>query len=169
MRWAALIAIAVGCGGAASACAQADLSARQLRDAAFADRVEGMVAWRPGAVLVSGSRGEQALARLRDLGVKDGKSFGDAGRWYLFAAASGQAVGLNMTRDEHGWDRAGWSTDAASGLVGDAQVGIGWRKGERQASFGVIHREVKGRHMILGQGTRDDTMAAVSFTLRPGR
>lgn len=115
------------------------------------------------------TRGERALEQLRDMGVKDGASFGDAGRWYLFAAASGQAVGLNMMDGERGWDRAGWSTDATSGLVGDAQVGVGWRKGDSQASFGVIHREVKGRHMIFGQLTRDDTVAAVNFSFRPGR
>ena len=257
MRWAALLAIAVGCGSAAGACAQSATAARQLKDAAFATHTEGVVAWQSGEVRLSPdraaasvvslrikvgealrppvgpliaperkefdvtvvrswpravsfeaeafdlsiaphaglgvsnrggpilqglraeggatltvspkSRGEQAMARLRDMGVKDGASFGDAGRWYLFAAASGQAVGLNMTHDEHGWDRAGWSTDATSGLVGDAQVGVGWRKGDGQASFGVIHREVKGRHMIFGQMTRDDTMAAVSFSIRPGR
>lgn len=117
------------------------------------------------------TRGERALAHLRDMGVKDGQAaFGDTGRWYLFAAASGQAVGLNMLRgDRGGWDRAGWSTDAASTLVGDAQVGVGWRKGDVQSSFGVIHREVKGKHMIWGQPTRDDTVAAFTFSFRPQR
>lgn len=123
-----------------------------------------------GATLtVSKSRGERALEQLRDLGVKDGTSFGDKGRWYLFAAASGRAVGLNMLHGENGWDRAGWSTDASGALVGDAQVGVGWRKGDLQSSFGVIHREVKGRHMIFGQQTRDDTVAAFTFSLRPQR
>jgi len=75
----------------------------------------------------------------------------------------------DMMLNERGWDRAGWSTDATSGLVGDAQVGVGWRKGDSQASFGVIHREVKGRHMIFGQLTRDDTVAALNFSIRPGR
>lgn len=116
---------------------------------------------------MSKSRGERALEQLRDLGVKDGTSFGDRGRWYLFAAASGRAVGLNVLRGENGWDRAGWSTDASGALVGDAQVGVGWRKGDVQSSFGVIHREVKGRHMIFGQQTRDDTVAAFTFSLRP--
>jgi hypothetical protein len=121
-----------------------------------------------GATLtVSKSRGERALEQLRDLGVKDGTSFGDRGRWYLFAAASGRAVGMNVLRGENGWDRAGWSTDASGALVGDAQVGVGWRKGDVQSSFGVIHREVKGRHMIFGQQTRDDTVAAFTFSLRP--
>ena len=123
-----------------------------------------------GATLtVSKSREEQAVERLRDMGVKDGASFGDRGRWYLFAAASGRAVGLNVLRDEHGWDRAGWSTDPTGALVGDAQIGVGWRKGDMQSSFGVIHREVKGQHMIFGQETRDDTVAAFTFSLRPQR
>lgn len=124
-----------------------------------------------GATLVVSpkTRGERALEQLRDMGVRDGLSYGDAGRWYLFAAASGQAVGLNMMRGENGWDRAGWSTDTTGALVGDAQVGVGWRKGDMQSSFGVIHREVKGRHMVFGQQTRNDTVAAFTFSFRPQR
>ena len=38
-----------------------------------------------------------------------------------------------------------------------------------QSSFGVIHREVKGAHMIWAQDTRDDTVAAFTFSIRPGR
>jgi hypothetical protein len=120
-------------------------------------------------ITVSKSRGERALEQLRDLGVQDGAGFGDKGRWYLFAAASGRAVGLNMLRGERGWDRAGWTTDATGALVGDAQVGVGWRKGDVQSSFGVIHREVKGNHMVFGQTTRDDTVAAFTFSFRPQR
>lgn len=123
-----------------------------------------------GAMLtVSKSREEQAMDRLRDLGVRDGSTLGDAGRWYLFAAASGRAVGLNMLRGERGWDQAGWTTDPTASLVGDAQVGVGWRKGDIQSSFGVIHREVKGKHMVMGQQTRDDTVAAFTFSFRPQR
>lgn len=123
-----------------------------------------------GAMLtVSKSREQQALERLRDMGVQDGASFGDKGRWYLFAAASGRAVGLNMLRGENGWDRAGWTTDPTGALVGDAQVGVGWRKGDMQSSFGVIHREVKGKHMVFGQKTHDDTVAAFTFSFRPQR
>lgn len=123
-----------------------------------------------GATLtVSRSRTDEAVERLKDLGVKDGAGFGDTGRWYFFAAASGRAVGLNLLRGERGWDRAGWSTDDTGALVGDAQIGVGWRKGDMQSSLGVIHREVKGRHMIFGQETRDDTVAAFTFSLRPQR
>lgn len=123
-----------------------------------------------GAMLtVSKSREQQAMDRLRDMGVADGATLGDKGRWYLFAAASGRAVGLNMLRGENGWDRAGWTTDPTGALVGDAQVGVGWRKGDMQSSFGVIHREVKGKHMVFGQQTRDDTVAAFTFSFRPQR
>ena len=124
-----------------------------------------------GATLtVSKSRGDQAMERLREMGVRDGaSSFGDMGRWYLFAAASGRAVGRNMLRGENGWDRAGWTTDTTGALVGDAQVGVGWRKGDMQTSLGVVHREVKGKHRIFGQETRDDTVAAFTFSYRPQR
>ncbi len=115
------------------------------------------------------TRGQAAMQRLRDMGVADGASYGAEGRWYLFAAASGQAVGLNMIHDGQGWDRAGWSTDNTGALVGDAQIGVGWRKGDMQSSFGVIHREVKGAHMIWAQDTRNDTVAAFTFSIRPGR
>ncbi|MBS0360840.1 MAG: DUF2219 family protein [Proteobacteria bacterium] len=105
--------------------------------------------------------------RLNALGVKDGAAFGDKGRWYLFAAASGRAVGLNMLHGEQGWDRAGVTTDQASTLVGDAQVGVGFRKGPMQTSFGYIHREVKGQNMLWGVDPKSDSMVAFSLQIRP--
>ncbi len=123
-----------------------------------------------GATLTVGQRRDAIVrSQLSDLGVQDGAAFGDQGRWYLFAAASGRAVGLNMLRNDGDWSRAGWSTDPSSTLVGDAQVGVGFRKGMMQTSFGVIHREVKGEHRIWGQSTKDDTLAAFSFSIRPRR
>lgn len=123
-----------------------------------------------GAMLTVGQKREQeAVEALNGMGVKDGLTFGDKGRWYVFAAASGRAVGLNMLRDQSGWDRAGWSTDPTGALIGDAQVGVGWRKGDLTSSFGVTYREVRGNHMVFGQQTRDDTVAGVSFTIRPQR
>lgn len=104
---------------------------------------------------------------LNDIGVRDGSDFGERGRWYMFAAASGRAVGLNMLRNETGWDNSGLSTDAASALIGDAHVGVGWRKGPVQTSLGYIHREVKGQNMIWGQKTREDSMVAFSLTIKP--
>src|SRR6185437_13324082 len=46
------------------------------------------------------SQSETAAQRLRALGLRDGARFGDKGRWYLFAAASGRAVGLNMLHSD---------------------------------------------------------------------
>ena len=105
---------------------------------------------------------------LNSLGVRDGSAFGEKGRWYLFAAATGRAVGLNMLHSDGGWDRAGLSTDATSTLVGDAQVGVGWRKGAVQTSLGYIHREVKGQNMLFGVDPRPDSMVAFSLSIRPG-
>lgn len=128
---------------------------------------QGAAAEAGAELRLSQSRDDKAAARLRAMGVSDGAHFGDQGRWYLFAAASGRAVGLNMLRNELGWDRAGWTTDPTSALIGDAQVGVGFRKGSMQTSFGFIHREVKGQHMLFGQETKDDSLVAFSLSIRP--
>jgi hypothetical protein len=125
----------------------------------------GGVAEAGATVRVTGKR-DRTLERLKQLGFADGTRMGDRGRWYLFAAASGRAVGLNMLRSDGAWNRAGWTTDPSSTLVGDAQLGVGWRKGVMQSSFGFIHREVKGEHMIFGQDTKPDSLVAFSFSIR---
>ncbi|HEY9234784.1 MAG TPA: lipid A-modifier LpxR family protein [Phenylobacterium sp.] len=123
-----------------------------------------------GATLTVGQkRDDIARDRLSDLGIGDGRAYGDKGRWYLFAAASGRAVGLNVLRSEAGWNRDGWTTDASTALIGDAHVGVGYRKGAMQTSFGYIHREVKGEHMIFGERTREDSVVAFSLTIKPER
>ncbi|MBO9707071.1 MAG: DUF2219 family protein [Caulobacter sp.] len=105
---------------------------------------------------------------VSSLGVTDGRAFGDRGRWYMFAAASGQAVGLNMLRSQDGdWSRAGFSTDNNSKLIGDRQAGVAWRKGAMQASFGYVHRSIKAKDQIMGMATQKDEMVAFSFSLKP--
>ncbi|HEX6860915.1 MAG TPA: DUF2219 domain-containing protein [Caulobacteraceae bacterium] len=103
------------------------------------------------------------------LGVRDGKRFGDQGRWYLFAATSGRSVGLNLLRGENGQlHRAGWSVDGNSALVSDAQAGIGWRKGPMQASLGYMRREIKPKqHGIRGMESQEDDLVAISFSFKP--
>lgn len=113
------------------------------------------------------SKADLAAQRLRQIGVKDGSAFGDKGRWYLFAAASGRAVGLNMLHGDSGWNRAGWSTDPTSRLVGDTQIGVGWRKGPMQTSFGFVHRDVKGDHLMYGVDPHSESMVAFSLSIRP--
>jgi hypothetical protein len=105
---------------------------------------------------------------VNSLGVSDGRQFGERGRWYVFAAASGQAVGMNMLRSGDGdWSRAGLTTDASSKLVGDGQAGLAWRKGAMQASFGYVHRKIRAKDQIMGMSTQKDEMVAFSFSLRP--
>jgi hypothetical protein len=107
--------------------------------------------------------------RLEAMGVKDGdRTYGGQGRFYLFAAVHGQAVGLNLLNQGGALQRAGWSTDTSSALVGDGQLGFGWRKGAVEADLGYVHRSIHFKHTPIGvtDGWADD-MAAVSFTFRP--
>jgi hypothetical protein len=107
--------------------------------------------------------------RLEAMGVKDGaQTYGSQARFYLFAAVHGQAVGLNLLNHGGGLQRAGWSTDTSSALVGDGQLGFGWRKGGVEADLGYVHRSIHFKHTPIGvtDGWADD-MAAVSFTFRP--
>jgi hypothetical protein len=101
-----------------------------------------------GAVVRVGPAGREERVRegLDKLGLqaRDGSSFRGQGRFYLFAAASGTSVGMNLTRGEDGdWRQSGLSTDAAPSLVMSAQAGVGWRKGDVQASAGYIRRKFK--------------------------
>ena len=119
-----------------------------------------------GAMLTLGRKtaSQRVAEGLGRLGFHEGKD-GDNGRWYVFAAASGRAVGLSLARDPGAsWNR---TLDNSSALIGDAQVGVGWRKGAMQTSLGYIHRAVKGDHMIWGEQNQDDSMVAFSLSIKP--
>lgn len=121
-----------------------------------------------GAVVRVGQNLEDRVSEaLGAGGVMNGKAFGNRDRWYLFAAASGKAVGLNVLRQDGDWSRAGWSQDPTSTLVGDAQVGVGWRRGAMQTSFGYVHRKMKMKDTFMGLSTQQDEMLALSFSYRP--
>lgn len=120
-----------------------------------------------GAVVTLGQEMEDRVADALGGGVKNGKQFGNRDRWYLFAAASGRAVGLNMLRQEGDWSSGGWSQDPTSSLVGDAQVGLGWRKGAMQTSFGYVHRKIKMKEAVMGLDTQEDSVVAFSFSFKP--
>lgn len=111
---------------------------------------------------------DRVAGGLEGLGVRDGKAFGDQGRWYMFVAGGSRTVGLNMLRGADGeLQRAGWSTDSTSALVSDAQAGVGWRRGAMQASVGYMHREVKPHEALAGFEKRDDSLVAISFSFKP--
>jgi hypothetical protein len=103
------------------------------------------------------------------LSTVDSQSFGDRGRWYLFASASGRAVGLNLTRDGTTGNLRGlgWSIDPAARIISDAQAGFGWRQGPVQASFGYLHRDIKNAFEVRGTGRGGDSLIALSFSIRP--
>ena len=115
------------------------------------------------------SVGDILKGKLQAMGVQDGKArYGGEGRFYLFAAVHGQAVGLNLQSEGGGLHKTGWSTDQTSALVGDGQVGLGWRKGGMEAAVGYVHRGVHFRNVPIGMSdSYADDMAAVSFTFHP--
>lgn len=108
--------------------------------------------------------------RLDRLGVQDGVRFGDKGRWYLFGAARGRAVGLNLSRDRQGALRnAGLSRDSTA-VVGDAQVGVGWRKGPLQTSVSYLRRKfASSRSPASEELPRDEDVVAFSISIKPQR
>lgn len=69
-------------------------------------------------------------------------AYGDKGRWYLFGATSNDALGFNMLQGMHGEvRRAGFTTERVA-AIGDKQAGLAWRKGQMQASFAYVEREL---------------------------
>jgi len=114
--------------------------------------------------------GDFMQGKLKAMGVKDGsETYGGKGRVYLFAAVKGEAVGMNLVAGPTGGlHRDGWSSDTASALVGDGQVGVGWRKGRVEADLGYVHRGVHIKDAPRGvSDSYADDMAAVSLTFRP--
>jgi hypothetical protein len=109
-----------------------------------------------------------AAEALQRLGVAPGGLFGQQGRWYFYAAASGRAIGYNFLPTDNGWRRSGMSLDDGA-YVGDAQAGVAWRKGDLQASFGYVGRTVKidGLHNL--PDARRQSMVAFTVSLKPVR
>lgn len=117
--------------------------------------------------LTPAERDAKMVKRLGKMGIAEGDAaYGDdEGRWYLFAAAKGRAVGLNMT---NGGDRA-MSTDPVA-LVGDAQAGVGWRKGDVQASVGYTRRSIRARDPYINMlMSHRDELVGLNLSYVPGR
>ena len=92
--------------------------------------------------------------------------FGDRARWYLYAAGSGRAVGYNFARTRDGdYARSGVSQDKGA-FLGDASVGVAYRRGAMQGSFGVVYREIKAEGLRGGEGfDREVSEGLVAFQL----
>ncbi|WP_433959928.1 lipid A-modifier LpxR family protein [Brevundimonas diminuta] len=100
------------------------------------------------------------------------EAFGERPRWYLYAAGSKRAVGYNFARTRDGdFARSGVSQDAGS-YLGDASIGVAYRRGSVQSSFGVVYREIEAKGLRGYQGIRTDVsegLVAFQLTIRPPR
>lgn len=84
------------------------------------------------------------------------------GRWILFASDDQQAVGVNLLRSRAGeMRRMSWTADRVAN-VGDAQVGVGWRRGAFQAALSLVDREIS----IYGK-SRDERFVAFTISIKP--
>ncbi|HLK23339.1 MAG TPA: lipid A-modifier LpxR family protein [Caulobacteraceae bacterium] len=93
------------------------------------------------------------------------------GSFFLFASASGRAIGMSVAPGAvGGLQRFGWAGDVSTTVVSDAQAGVGWRRGDLQASLGYVHRDVTNQTAIVTgprPGDYHDSMVALSFSITP--
>ncbi len=106
-------------------------------------------------------RGNDSLASFRNL-LQPGRDVDRRGRWILFASDEQQAVGVNLLRSRAGEARRmSWTADRVAN-VGDAQVGVGWRRGAFQAALSLVDREIS----IYGK-SRDERFVAFTISIKP--
>lgn len=111
---------------------------------------------------VGAARRGRPLVDIKRLTLRIGASDSvkKKGRWFVFAAGSGEAFGLNLVKDPlRGWRPAGWSVENLAEF-GKAQLGIGWRKGSQQLAASVARREISAYGL-----SREDTIFGISFTV----
>jgi hypothetical protein len=117
-----------------------------------------------GATLSIGSDVERMVPEGQEV-------FGDRARWYLFAAGSGRAVGYNFARTRDGnYARSGYSRDTGS-FLGDASIGVAYRRGDVHSSVGFVYREIEpGGMRDMSDGIEADVtegMVAFQFSIKP--
>lgn len=118
-----------------------------------------------GATLRIGSGLERMVPEGQD-------AFGERARWYIYAAGSGRAVGYNFARNRDGdYDRSGYSHDAGA-FLGDASIGVAYRRGDMQGSVGLVYREIEPEG-IRGSRTFDkdvdEGLIAFQLSIKPSR
>lgn len=94
------------------------------------------------------------------------EAFGERARWYLYAAGSGRAVGYNFARNRDGdFTRSGYSHDSGN-FLGDASLGVAYRRGAMQGSVGLVYREIEpGALRHTGALDNDVTEGLFAFQL----
>ena len=102
--------------------------------------------------------------------VRNGRErFGERPRWYLYAAGSGRAVGYNFARTRDGdYARSGYTQDKGS-FLGDASIGVAYRKGDMQTSFGVVYREIDAGKGLRGMNGLDTDVSEGLLALPVGQ
>ena len=98
------------------------------------------------------------------------EAFGERARWYLYAAGSKRAVGYNFARTRDGdFTGSGMSHDTGA-YLGDASIGVAYRRGAVQGSFGVVYREIEANGIKAYGGINTDVsegLVAFQLTIRP--
>ena len=90
-----------------------------------------------------------------------GKPRGDAdGRYFLYASAARRSVETPANAQR-------WAGRERNGVVRDTRVGVGWRNGEMETSFGYVRRKVPQSYTANGLEKRDGGMVGFSLTYRP--
>lgn len=132
----------------------------------------------PHAGIGLGSRGGSAEAGatlrvgsgLKKLMPDGDKVFGERSRWFVYAAGSGRAVGYNFARTRDGdYARSGYSRDEGA-FLGDASIGVAYRRGAMQGSLGVVYREIETEGVNFGPDVDtdvDEGLIAFQFSIRP--
>jgi len=97
------------------------------------------------------------IAKAAPSADRTGKS-----RWFLFAASSGKAFGLNMARDNTSgnWRRDGWSRERLAPF-GQVQIGLAWRGVDRQLSIGATKRKIQ-----VMDFSKEDTVFGVTWSVK---
>jgi hypothetical protein len=87
------------------------------------------------------------------------------GRWFVFAASSGDAFGFNLFGDpaKSGRKHTSWSVEKLA-EYGKLQLGLGWRKGPMQVSAVASQRELGA----FGY-QKEDTVFGLSFSISGGK
>ena len=106
----------------------------------------------------------RAARAQNTLGVRNGEAMRSQPRVYAFAAASGQALGFNMTHDNGNWKTAGLTTDQG-GFVGQRQAGLALRAGAAQASLSYVQQKTETQ--ILGMERIKDHRLMLTMNLQP--
>lgn len=105
--------------------------------------------------------GTDAGAEIRVTRELGKRRTGDNGRYFVYAAASGQSVDLPPHAEA-------WAEGDRAAFVSDTKAGVGWRDGKMETSLGYVRRKVQSSYSSNGLEKRGGGMVGLSLTLRPG-